>query len=1004
MGHIELAVPVLHPWIRALDPNPLCAFLGLDRNGLDEVVYCRKHVVVDPKGSDLRRGQLLDEAQYRAAREKFGYECQARMGAEAVAKLAQGADFGRAKEELLKAADPERRSEAVEAAALLESLRRTTGGALPGILEAIPVLPAGLRPSVRLGGAQTATSDLNELYERVVRRNNRLKALAAMKTPGIMLRDEQRLLQEAVDALFGNGYRGHSLRASREVALTALSDRLKGPKGRFIQCLAGKRVDYSARSVIAPGTFLRLDECAVPKELALELFRPFVVGELLRTQAARSRRQAERLVDRCRSEAYRALKAVIRDKVVLLVRAPSLHKYNVLAFRPVLTSERVIRIHPNVTIGFNADYDGDQMTLHVPLSEAAQEEARRLLMASGNLFGTASSAMMNRPSQEIILGCTTMTLERRGARGEGRTFTTGLAARNAWKAGEIEAQARIRVRLDAGETETTAGRILFNEILPDELEFANEPVGGAQLQRLIAECYVRCGVGRTAELVDAVKEFGFHFATVSGVSIWRTEPCSAREAFFAAMDAERAALRRAQEAGEIDGKGRYLRTIDLWSSAQARLREQVLEELARLDDGFFPISMMVRSGARGSQQQMLSLFGACGLSSDMFGRIVEFPVRECMMTGMGAMSYFLRANGARAGLAMTALRIAPAGDLMRRIVEALEDVMVVAEDCGTTRGLEMSASAPEGRISPALAERAAGRILAQEVRSSDGTVLFGAGQELSEAMARRMEESGVRTVSVRSPMTCEARGGVCARCYGHDLGRKRLVEVGAAAGITAAVSLGEPLTQLTMRSFHLGHGYPYSWIAQGRPEQDIKYSSGFPRLEEVFEMLEKRRAFGPALDGVDERPSAQSVLDRQGEEAAQQYLLRELMHVYAESGVRLNSKHYEIAVRQLMSFVEVEEPGDTGLATGQRVQRDDLAAASEAVKQWGGRPATAKPILLPITEVALRAGSFLAASASWQTVKVLTKAALRRDTDRLKGMRENIILGRLIRPAGAPRG
>jgi len=996
MGHIELAVPVLHPWIRAIEPNPVCALTGLDKDGLDDVVYYRKHVVVDPKGADLKRGQLLDDEEYRTAREKFGYEFQALMGAEAVCKLVGGADLEKARNDLLNSADPEDRSEAVEVAALLEAFAHNNGSGFPGILEAIPVLPAGLRPSVQVRG-QTATSDLNELYERVLRRSTRLKTLIAMKTPDIMLRDEQRLLQEAVNALLGNGYRGHSLRGSREVTLAALSDRLKGPKGRFIQCLAGKRTDYSARTVIAPGTSLKLDECAVPKELALELFRPFVVGELLRSRQATSRDHAERLVNRQRQEAYLALRPAVKGKVILIVRAPSLHKYSMLAFRPVLTNERTVRIHPNVTIGFNADFDGDQMTIHIPLSEAAHEEAERLLMAPRNLFGTGTSAMMNRPSQEIILGCYYMTLARKGAKGEGQTFGSSLAVRNAWKGGRVDTHAQIRAELEDGaEVETTVGRVLFNEMLPDELRFMNEPVGGQQLQGIIADCYVRCGVDRTAELVDAIKEFGFHFSTVSGVSIWRSEPCGERDAFFAEMDAELARLRAQQESGEISEEDRYLKTVDLWSGSQARLREAVVEELLGREEGFSPTSLMVRSGARGNQQQMLLVHGAGGLLADMFGRIIEFPIRECMMTGNGQMSYFLKANSARAGLAMTSLRTAPAGDLMRRVVEALEDVMVVEEDCGTARGFEMASGETEEHLGQSLAERAAGRVVAEDIRNASGAVLLPAGQELSGEVIPELLNSGMTQLKVRSPITCESRGGICAKCYGHDLGQKRAVEVGAAVGMTAALSLGEPLTQMTMRSFHLGHRYPYSHIARGRPEQDIKYSSGFPRLEEVFEMFEKRRAFGPALDGVDERPTPQSVLDQQGEEAAQQYLLGELMHVYADSGVRVNSKHYEIAVRQMMGFAEVEDPGDTGLMTGQRVGRDELTAVNEQVEKEGQRPATAKPILMPITEVALRTGSFLAASASWQTVSVLTKAALRRDTDRLKGMRENIILGRLI--------
>ena len=1008
MGHVELAVPVLHPWVLKVEPNPLCALLGLDKAAVEDILYCRKHLVLDPKGTELHRGQLLDDDGYRAARERLGYGFQAAMGAGAIAGLLESADVEEAKADLMRTATPETRAEVAEAVALLSALGGDAGPCSRGVLEVIPVLPAGLRPSAGLNRERIVTSDLNELYERVIKRSNRLKALLAMKTPpmpgwgDIMLRDEQRLLQEAVDALFGNGYRGHSIRGSREMVLASLSDRLKGTKGRFIQGLAGKRADYSARAVIAAGPDLALEECTVPKEAALELFRPFVVGELVRTHKAKSRGQAEHMVSRQRCEAYRALKEIIRDKVVLLVRAPSLHKYNVLAFRPVLSNERVIRIHPDVNPGFNADFDGDQMTIHVPLSEAAHEEAKGLLMAPRNIFATATGGMITKPNQEVILGCYYMTFEREGAAGEDESFDTALAARNAWKAGRVDAHARIRVQLPGGMIETTVGRIMFNDLLPECIDFVNEPIGHRELQTVITACYLECDAERTARLLDAIRTFGFRHVTLSGMSFWRADPYSGRERFLAEMDAQLADLRRQCEADDIDDEQRYLRAIDLWSDAQNRLREQVVRELNETDEGFLPVSMMVRSGSRGSAQQMLSLFGMSGLAADMFGRIIEFPARECMMNGLGELGYFLKANGARGGLAMTVLRIASAGDLMRRIVEALEDVVVVEEDCCTVRGFEMGPVTSEGRIVRSFADRARGRVAAEDVRDASGKTILVAGDEIDDEKLSRLAQVGIERTKVRSPLTCESRGGVCAKCYGHDVGQKRPVEVGAAVGITAAMSLGEPLTQLTMRSFHTGHQYPFSKIARGKPEQDVKYSSAFPRLEEVFMMLEKRRARGRAIDGVDERPSPQSILDQGGEDAARQYVVDELTRVYAESHVHLNSKHFEIAARQMMSHVEIEEPGDTGLIVGRRIRREELAEANENAAREGGRPAAARPLLLPITEVALRADSFLAASASWETVSVLTKAALREDVDHLRGMRENVILGRLI-PAGTGR-
>ena len=984
MGHIELAAPVLHPWLLKADPSPLCALLGFDKPAIEEIIYCRKQVVIDPKGTSLDRGQLLDDDEYRAAREQHGYDFQVAMGAEAIAKLVEGADWEAAKQSLADRGTPETRADAAEALVLLETLQGSGDTSRRGILEVIPVLPAGLRPAVRWSGERTATSDLNELYERVIKRNGRLKSLLAMQSPDLMLRDEQRLLQEAVGALFGNGYRGHSLRGSSQMKLAALSDRLKGTKGRFIQGLAGKRTDYSARATIAPGPWLKLDEVGMPKEMALEVFRPFVVGELLRTRKTAARTAAERMVDRQREEAYQALKAVVRDKLVLLVRAPALHKYSMLAFRPRLTNERVIRLHPNVTIGFNADFDGDQMTIHVPLSKASHQEAERLLLARHNMFGTASGAMMNRGSQDVILGCYYMTAVRPGAKGEGTSFPSAVAARNAVKAGSVDAHAKIEV----GSAETTVGRLMFSDLLPKGFGPIASEIGNRELQDLIERSYLTCGVDRTTELVDDFKHFGFHHATLSGMSVSRMDPYEGRDAFFADMDEQLRELNRQVDANQIDEEKRFLRTIDLWSEAQPRLREDILRWLSDFDDGFFPISMMVRSGARCSGQQMFMLFGMRGLTADMFGRIIEFPVRDCMMGGTGELGYFLKANNARAGLAMTAVRIAPAGDLMRRIVEALEDVLVVEEDCGITRGMDLAVT-----IEQSCAPPAQGRVAAEDVRTGDGETLVAAGTAVSAEVVERLLNAGIERVKARSPITCESRGGICAKCYGYDVGQKRPVEVGTPVGITAALSLGEPLTQLTMRSFHLGHRYPFSKIARGKPEQDIKYSSGFPRLEEVFLMLEKRRAYGPALDGVDERPSPQAVLDQDGEDAARQFLLNELVHVYWEAGILINSKHFEIALRQMMAYVEVERPGDSGLVAGQRVLRDDFA-------QTGGEPATFRPLLLPITEISLRTESFLAASASWETVNVLAQAALRERVDRLRGMRENIILGRLI-PVGA---
>ena len=997
MGHIELAAPVLHPWLKSLDPNPICVLLQITRDEMLDVLYCRKRIVVAADDSGAEHGMLMDDDEYRAARERWGYGFEVGMGADGLAHAVRALDPVQGREALLAVMQDASPAERAEAVLLFEALAGDPEACERVLLRVLPVLPAGLRPAVSLGDNRWGTSDLNELYERVIRRNLRLRALLQLQTPDIMLRDEQRLLQEAVDALFGNGYRGHSVRGQRDVTLASLSDRLKGPKGRFIQSLAGKRVDYTARSVIAPGPEIGLDECGVPRILGLELFRPFVVGDLLRSGAVRTRRQAEHFVDRQRREALEALERVTRDKVVLIVRAPALHKYSMLAFRPVLTDDKAIRIHPLTNIGFNADFDGDQMTLHVPLSRPAQEEAKRLLMASNNLFGTASGRLMNRPSQEMIQGCYYMTLVIPEGAGAGRSFGSSWSAINAWKAGEVTVQAPIRLTDEGGAAqETTVGRILFNRLLPEGVPEVESAMGRAQLEHLLRECRRFHGGPQASVLADAIKSFGFAYVTLSGMSFWRSGPAVSRARVLAEADeAARAADARFAE-GDVDAETRYLELVDLWEATQETMRNQVMTELNQAERKLSPISLMLRSGARCSSQQMLMLYGMNGLTVDMFGRIIEYPVRECMVDPVSQLSYFMKANGARGGLAMTVLRIASAGDLMRRIVEALEDVLIVTDDCGTTRGIPLAPAWGNERVVQSFRDRVVGRVAVEDVSDRDGQAVVKAGDWVTEEQVAVLVEAGLGRLRVRSPMTCEAQGGVCAVCYGLGPARHERVVSGTPVGITAALSLGEPLTQLTMRSFHLGHRYPFSKIARGKPEQDVKYSSAFPRLEEVFEMLEKRRAYGPALDGVDERPLPQEVLDSSGEDAARVYILDELARVYGESGVSIDCRHYEIAARQMMSFIQVVEPGDTQLVPGQRLKRDDWERANAEMASEGRRPATAESLLLPITDVALRSGSFLAAAASWETVRVLGRAGLLGEIDQLRGMRENIILGRLI--------
>ncbi len=1242
MGHINLAAPVAHIWFLKSLPSRIGALLGMTLKDLEKVLYFETYIVLDPGDSDLKKGEVLTEEKYRKILEKHGSELRVGMGAEAVHELLREINIQKLSKELraeMKNSTSEaKRKKIPKRLKVVEAFLNSDNKPEWLILSVIPVLPPDLRPLVPLDGGRFATSDLNDLYRRVINRNNRLKRLLELNAPEIIIRNEKRMLQEAVDALFDNGRRGRIITGSNRRPLKSLSDMLKGKGGRFRQNLLGKRVDYSGRSVIVVGPELKLHQCGLPKKMALELFKPFIYNRLERMDFAPTIKSAKKMVEKERPEIWDILAEVIQQHPVLLNRAPTLHRLGIQAFEPVLIEGKAIQLHPLVCTAFNADFDGDQMAVHIPLSLEAQIEARVLMMSTNNILSPAFGKPVIVPTQDIVLGLYYITREKAGVDGENKVFSSPDEVRIAYDAEQVDLQASIRVRIDNELVQTTVGRILLREIIPPELPFSlyNKIMGKKEVADLIDACYRICGNKQTVILADRLKNMGFEYATRAGISISIDDmliPASKENLLERAYQEVREIEQQYTNGFITDGE-RYNKVIDIWAQATENIGREMISSLGtevvtdkdgkeREMPSFNSIFMMADSGARGSTQQIRQLAGMRGLMAKPSGEIMETPITSNFREGLSVLQYFISTHGARKGLADTALKTANSGYLTRRLVDVAQDTIIAEDDCHTLDGIYVTSLVESGEVIEHLADRILGRVGLEDIKNpSDNTPIVKAGQEIDETLAQDIERSGIERVKIRSVLTCQAKRGICARCYGRDLSRGRPVNLGEAVGVMAAQSIGEPGTQLTMRTFHIGgtasrsaeqttlearndgkvkfynmkfiekagdltrlvviarnaeiavqdrkgfdrEKYPLNYgaivrVAEGskikagdilaewdpfsvpiltdvtgfakfgdvtegssmlekvdevtglsrkviveskdtetRPRISVKdeagktlkipgsknsaiyilpvganllvndgdpvgagdilakiprettktkdITGGLPRVAELFEARKpKEVALITEIDGtvhfgkdskgkrkvliqpekgqereylvpkgkhvlynegdfvkagqalMDGSANPHDILRVRGEKELAKFLVDEIQEVYRLQGVRINDKHIEVIVRQMLRRVKIKEVGDTDFLIGEEVEKQIFEEANEKVLSEGGKPAIADPLLLGITKASLTTESFISAASFQETTRVLTDASVSGRVDYLRGLKENVIMGRLV-PAG----
>ena len=1079
MGHIELAAPVSHIWYFKGIPSRMGMLLDISPRNLEKVLYFANSIVLDPGNSDetgLKQYELINDARYREVESRCGKgSFVAKMGAEAVQDMLKALDLDKLsadlKAEIAQLTEKERdretegqkRARAVKRLEVVESFRTSHNKPEWMILTIVPVIPPDLRPLIQLDGGRFATSDLNDLYRRVINRNNRLKRLLELGAPDIIVRNEKRMLQESVDALIDNGRRGRPVTGPGNRALKSLSDLLRGKQGRFRQNLLGKRVDYSGRSVIVVGPELKLYQCGLPKEMALELFKPFVMERLVSLKICHNVKSAKRAVEKVRPEVWDILEEVIRDHPVLLNRAPTLHRLGIQAFEPILVEGKAIKLHPLACTAFNADFDGDQMAVHVPLSMEAQAEARFLMLAHNNILKPQDGKPVISPSQDMVIGCYYLTIVNEKAKGAGRVFASEEEAIMAYSLEQITLQSPIRVRIErsfGGVTEkrlidTTLGRLIFNDAIPQNLGFkkreclddmfqleVDELVGKKQLSSIVDMCFHTQGEHRTAQVLDNIKALGYKYSTIGAitVSVSDIKVPPTKESMLAEADEEVRRVNNMFRRGLLSEDERYRRVIDIWLKCTADLREQILPNL----DKFNPIRMMTDSGARGSSQQVAQLAGMRGIMASPTGKSIELPVRANFREGLTVLEFFLSSHGSRKSLADTALRTADSGYLTRRLVDVSQEVIVREEDCFAARnekvrGIIVSELMIGKQSVESLEDRLRGRTAAEDVLDpATGEVLVHLNEPIDYKKAKEIVAAGLTRVPVRSVLTCRTENGVCARCYGENMAHGGKVDVGEVVGIIAAQAIGEPGTQLTMRTFHTGG------IAGA---DDI--TQGLPRVEELFEARKpKRDAILSEISGTvsiqetkkkrllvitsDEDPNEQKsyqitygsrlkveegnhveagdeltegsinphdLLRILGVKAVQEYLLREVLSVYRLQGVGVSDKHIEIIIRQMLRKVRIEDGGDTDLLPGSLVDIFRFEEANQKAILSGGTPAIAKRILLGITKASLATESFLSAASFQETTRVLTEAAIHGKVDPLIGLKENVILGKLI-PAG----
>mgnify|MGYP000382662323 FL=1 len=1058
MGHIELAAPVAHIWYFKGIPSRIALVLDISPRSLEKVIYFASYIVIDKGTSDLTKCQILTEKEYREAEEKFGKgSFVAKMGAEAIRTLLQEVDIeklsAKLKKEIEKASE-QKRAKLIKRLDTVESFRLSGNKPEWMIMSVIPVIPPELRPMVQLDGGRFATSDLNDLYRRVINRNNRLKRLLELGAPEIIVRNEKRMLQESVDALIDNGRRGRPVTGAGNRALKSLSDMLKGKQGRFRQNLLGKRVDYSGRSVIVVGPELKIYQCGLPKEMAIELFKPFVMKELVGRGLAHNIKNAKRMVEKLRPEVWDILEEVITDHPVMLNRAPTLHRLGIQAFEPVLVEGRAIKLHPLVCTAFNADFDGDQMAVHVPLSPEAQAEARYLMLSVNNLLKPQDGKPVTVPTQDMILGSYYLTMQIDGEKGEGMYFKDVDEALLAYQNGDVGLHAKIKVRVTKeidGEKKTktivaTVGRLIYNEEIPQDLGFVDRTdpekefdleidfaVMKKNLGTIIAKCIDKHGLNRSAELLDYIKALGYKYATKGAftVSVHDVAVPKAKKKILADSEKQVEEVWKQYKRGLITEDERYSSIIKIWEKATNDVTDAMKDNFDELN----PIYMMAQSGARGNMNQLRQIAGMRGLMANTSGKAVEIPIRSCFREGLDVLEYFISSHGARKGLADTALRTADSGYLTRRLVDVAQDIIVREHDCGTTEGIEIEDIKDGNQIIEKLHERLIGRYALHDiVNPTTGELIVDNDTLITPDIADKIINVGINKVEVRSVLECKTKHGVCAKCYGMGLATRKEVNIGEAVGIIAAQSIGEPGTQLTMRTFHTG-GVAGGDITQGLPRVEELFEARKPKglavISEIdgtvkIEEVKKRKevtvtskdnsktyviSFGSKLkvkegdqikagDPITEGSiNPNEILDIKGPEGVYNYLTSEVQKVYRNQGVDINDKHIEVIGRQMLKRIRVDDNGDTSMFAGSLVDIHEFNEENEKIKEEGLRPATGTRALLGITKASLATESFLSAASFQETTRVLTEAAIKGKVDSLIGLKENVIIGKLI-PAG----
>ena len=1071
MGHIELAAPVSHIWYFKGIPSRMGLILDISPRTLEKVLYFANYIVLDPANSGLQYKQVLTEREYQDAREAYGYDFRVGMGAESIKELLEAIDLEKDSVELkkeLKDATGQKRARIIKRLEVVESFRESGNRPEWMIMTVIPVIPPDLRPMVQLDGGRFATSDLNDLYRRIINRNNRLKRLLELGAPDIIVRNEKRMLQEAVDALIDNGRRGRPVTGPGNRALKSLSDMLKGKSGRFRQNLLGKRVDYSGRSVIVVGPELKIYQCGLPKEMAIELFKPFVMKELVANGTSHNIKNAKKMVEKLEPAVWDVLEDVIKEHPVMLNRAPTLHRLGIQAFEPILVEGKAIKLHPLVCTAFNADFDGDQMAVHLPLSQEAQAECRFLLLSPNNLLKPSDGGPVAVPSQDMVLGIYYLTQERPGNKGEGKFFKSVNEAILAYENKVITLQSRIHVRCSktmpdgsvlTGTVESTLGRFLFNEILPQDLGFVDRSVPGnelllevdflvakKQLKQILEKVINTHGATKTAEVLDSIKATGYKYSTLAAMTVAiadMTVPPQKPEMIKQAQDTVDL-ITKNYKRGFITEEERYKEVVDTWKKTDDELTHALLSGL----DKYNNIFMMADSGARGSDKQIKQLAGMRGLMADTTGHTIELPIKSNFREGLDVLEYFMSAHGARKGMSDTALRTADSGYLTRRMVDVSQDLIVRETDCCENRD-EISGMYVESFVDgkeeiEGLQERITGRFSCETIKNKDGEVIVKANHMITPKRAARIMKEGVdnqtggsiEKVKIRTILTCKCKVGICAKCYGANLATGEAVQVGESVGIIAAQSIGEPGTQLTMRTFHSG-GVAGGDITQGLPRVEELFEARKPKglaiiteipgVAVINDTKKKREVIvtdqetgesktylipygsrnkitdGQILEAGEELTEGSvnphDILRIKGVRAVQDYMIREVQRVYRLQGVEISDKHIEVIVRQMLKKIRIEDNGDTEFLPGTLVDFLEYEDVNEQMEKEGKQPADGKQVMLGITKASLATNSFLSAASFQETTKVLTEAAIKGKVDPLIGLKENVIIGKLI-PAG----